>query len=101
MGRAGLAYQCVVPDQFRVLLLVHAVQVFRVRKHFRYSSGSVDLLFVTGTLRNPGVAAIVHIRQGGNGGAGLRGQALVDQRAEGRDLVVRRFCGDPSAIDLE
>ena len=48
VGRAGLPYQCVIPDQFRVLLLVQAVQVFRVRKHFRYSSGSVDLLFMKG-----------------------------------------------------
>jgi hypothetical protein len=89
-----------MPDQFRVLLLVQAVQVFRVRKHFRYSSGSVDLLFMKGTLRNPGVAAIVHIHRGGNGGAGLPGQALIDQRAEGEDPVVRRSCDD-SATNLE
>jgi hypothetical protein len=89
-----------MPDQFRVLLLVQAVQVFRVRKHFRYSSGSVDLLFMKGTLRNPGVAAIVHIHRGGNGGAGLRGQALIVQRAEGEDPVVRRSCDD-SATNLE
>ena len=44
VSRAGLAYQRVVPGYFRVLLLVQAVQVFRVRKHFRYLLGSVNLL---------------------------------------------------------
>jgi hypothetical protein len=54
VGRAGLPFQCVIPDQFRVLLLVQAVQVFRVRKHFRHSSGSVNLLFMKGDAANPG-----------------------------------------------
>jgi hypothetical protein len=65
LGRADLPFQCVIPDQFRVLLLVQAVQVFWVRKHFRYSSGSVNLLFMKGDAGNPGVAAIVHILRGG------------------------------------
>jgi hypothetical protein len=60
-----------------------------VRKHFRYLLGSIDLLFVTGTLRTPGVAAMsVYVRVW-NGAAGLPGRALVDQRAEGRELVVK------------
>jgi hypothetical protein len=49
----------------------------------------VNLLIVKWTLRTPGVAAIVHILRDGDGGAGLRGQALVDQPAEGRELVVK------------
>jgi len=49
----------------------------------------VNLLFVKWTLRTPGVAAIVHILRDGDGGAGLRGQALVDQPAEGRELFVK------------
>ena len=44
VGRAGLAFQCAVPDQFRVLLLVEAVQIFWVNKQFRYLLGSVNLL---------------------------------------------------------
>ena len=51
VGRA-LAFTCAVPDQFRVLLLMEAVKIFWVGKHFRYLLGVRGSAVRKGRLRN-------------------------------------------------